>query len=47
MTLVTGIFGTNFALGEYQDWQPFYVMLGGMAVMAVGMLAFFRWRRWV
>jgi magnesium transporter len=46
-TLITGLFGTNFKLAEYDAWQPFYVMLVGMGVIAWGMLLFFRWRRWL
>ena len=29
MTVLSGIFGTNFALAEYEAWEPFYVMLAG------------------
>ena len=47
MTVLTGIFGTNFALAEYARWEPFYLMLGGLAAITVAMLAFFRWRRWL
>jgi magnesium transporter len=47
MTVLTGLFGTNFALGEYADWQGFYAMLATMGVIAVGMLMFFAWRRWL
>jgi len=47
MTVITGIFGTNFNLVEYHSWQPFYLMLAGMGLMALGMLAFFRWRDWL
>ena len=47
MTVITGMFGTNFALAEYGSWEPFYVMLAGMALITAGMLAFFRWRRWL
>jgi magnesium transporter len=47
MTVLTGIFGTNFALAEYQAWEPFYVMLGGMGLITAGLLAFFRRRRWL
>ena len=47
MSVVTGIFGTNFALSEYSSWQPFYLMLAGLACLALGMLIFFRWRRWL
>jgi magnesium transporter len=46
-TLITGLFGTNFKLAEYDAWQPFYVMLVGMGVIAWAMLLFFRWRRWL
>jgi magnesium transporter len=46
-TLITGLFGTNFKLAEYDSWQPFYVMLVGMGVIAWAMLVFFRWRRWL
>jgi magnesium transporter len=47
MTVVTGLFGTNFALAEYNAWQPFYVMLAGMGLLAAGMLAFMHWQRWL
>ena len=47
MSVVTGLFGTNFALAEYQYAEPFYVMLAGMGVLAAGMLAFMRWQRWL
>jgi magnesium transporter len=47
MTVITGVFGTNFHLGEYDFMEGFYVMLVGMAVMAAGMLVFFRWRKWL
>ena len=47
MTVLSGIFGTNFALAEYQDWRPFYVMLAGMAVITGALLAYFRRRRWL
>jgi magnesium transporter len=47
LSVVVGLFGTNFKLPEYESLAPFYVMLIGMVVMACGMLAFFRWRRWL
>ena len=46
MTVITGLFGTNFTLSEYGAWEPFYAMLAGMGLIAAGMLAFFHWRRW-
>jgi magnesium transporter len=47
MTLIVGLFGTNFKLAEYDAPEPFYVMLVGMAALAVSMLAYFRYRRWL
>ncbi|MGH2352612.1 MAG: CorA family divalent cation transporter, partial [Chloroflexota bacterium] len=47
MTVITGIFGTNFALTEYGRWEPFYVMLAGMGLVTAGLLVFFHWRRWL
>jgi magnesium transporter len=47
MTLIVGLFGTNFKLAEYETARPFYVMLAGMAVLAVGMLFYFRYRHWL
>jgi magnesium transporter len=47
MGVLSGIFGTNFALAEYQAWEPFYVMLAGMALLTAGLLVFFRRRRWL
>jgi Mg2+ and Co2+ transporter CorA len=47
MTVITGMFGTNFALVEYEAWQPFYLMLAGMGLTSAAMLVFFRWRRWI
>ena len=47
MTLIVGLFGTNFKLAEYETAEPFYVMLAGMAALAVGMLFYFRYRHWL
>jgi magnesium transporter len=47
MTLVVGLFGTNFKLAAYDAPGPFYVMLAGMGALAVGMLAYFHHRRWL
>jgi magnesium transporter len=47
MTVITGVFGTNFRMREYEFFSGFYVMLIGMAVLTIGMLAFFRWRKWL
>ncbi len=50
MTVITGLFGTNFKVPAFEDetlWPLYYVMLVGMGLVAVVMLAFFRWRRWL
>ena len=47
MTVITGVFGTNFKMAEYEFFEGFYVMLAGMALGTAGMLAFFKWRRWL
>ena len=31
MTVITGLFGTNFTLGEYGAWEPFYPSLDSVA----------------
>jgi magnesium transporter len=47
ITAISGLFGTNFKLGEYDRWEPFYVMLGGVGLIVAAMLAFFRRRGWL
>jgi magnesium transporter len=47
MTVITGVFGTNFKMAEYEFFEGFYVMLAGMVLGTVGMLSFFKWRRWL
>lgn len=47
LTVITGFFGMNVHIAGTQ--KPFYVwyILGGMAVLAISMLGFFRYRRWI
>jgi len=47
MTVITGIFGTNFKMGEYEFFEGFYAMMIGMAITTVGMLVYFRRRGWL
>ena len=47
MTVITGLYGTNFTMAEYSTWEGFYAMLTAMGAIALGMLAFFAWRRWL
>ncbi len=48
LTLITGIYGMNFAAMPALDHpRGFWGVLGGMGVLAVAMLWFFRRRRWL
>ena len=47
MTVISGLFGTNFKLPEYDATEPFYLMLAGMALLSTFMILFFRWKRWL
>ena len=49
MTLVAGIYGMNFHKGMPElDWEYGYPMaLGLMALLGVGSLLFFRWKKWL
>ena len=47
LTLISGIYGTNFENLPELGWQwGYFGMLGAMAVIALGLVAFFRWRKW-
>lgn len=47
LTLIAGIYGTNFENLPELGWQwGYFGMLGAMAVITLGLIAFFRWRRW-
>jgi magnesium transporter len=47
LTLISGIYGTNFENVPELGWQwGYFGMLGAMAIIALGLIAFFRWRRW-
>jgi len=47
LTFITGFFGMNVAFFDFNGRTAFWVSLGIMAVTVVGMLAFFRRRRWL
>ncbi|MGZ4292362.1 MAG: magnesium transporter CorA family protein, partial [Gaiellaceae bacterium] len=47
LTFLTGFFGMNVHFPGFNTWQAFWGSLGLMAVAIVGMLAFFRWKRWL
>jgi magnesium transporter len=47
LTLIAGIYGTNFENLPELGWQwGYFGMLGAMAVITLGLIAFFRWRKW-
>jgi magnesium transporter len=48
LTLISGIYGMNFKYLPGLDWNlGFFVVLGTMAVISVGMLLLFRWKKWL
>jgi magnesium transporter len=47
LTFITGFFGMNVHFPGFNGWDAFFASLGIMAVTVVGMLAFFRWKRWL
>ncbi|MBI5286690.1 MAG: magnesium and cobalt transport protein CorA, partial [Deltaproteobacteria bacterium] len=47
LTLITGIYGMNFAYMPFlQSPHGFFVTMGVMGIIAIGMLWFFKRRRW-
>jgi magnesium transporter len=46
LTVVTGLYGMNLLLPIADSTHAFWVVLGVMATIGIGMLAFFRFRRW-
>jgi magnesium transporter len=47
LTFLTGLFGMNVHFPGVNSVNDFYVSLGLMGVTIVGMLGFFRWKRWL
>src|SRR5947207_10231810 len=47
LTLITGIFGMNVHFPGYATMWAFWTIFAGMAVALVGMLVFFRLKRWL
>jgi magnesium transporter len=47
LTLITGFFGMNVHFPGYQSEAAFWGVLGAMVVALVGMLVFFRAKRWL
>src|SRR3954451_23832814 len=47
LTLISGIFGMNVRFPGFDTHAAFWVIVGVMAATIIGMLALFRWRRWL
>lgn len=48
LTFVVGVFGMNFEfMPELKAHYGYYATLLGMFVLAMGLLALFRWKRWI
>jgi magnesium transporter len=47
LTLMTGIFGMNVRFPGFGTSLAFWVLVGAMAVAAIGMVVFFRAKRWL
>jgi magnesium transporter len=47
LTFITGLFGMNVRFPGYNTVHGFLVTVGLMVVTVVGMLGFFRWKRWL
>jgi magnesium transporter len=47
LTLVTGVYGMNILLPVQEDPLAFAIIMGVMTTIAVGMLSYFRRRKWV
>jgi magnesium transporter len=47
LTLVTGFFGMNVRFPGFDGTTAFWVVAGFMLAMAVGLIAFFRYKRWL
>ena len=47
LTLISGIFGMNVGFPGEGTHAAFWIVVGAMVVTIVGMLGFFRWKRWL
>jgi len=47
LTLVTGLFGMNVGVPGEGELEAFWVLVSAMAIIGLGLLALFRWRRWL
>jgi magnesium transporter len=47
LTVITGVFGMNVLYPGEGAHTAFWVILGVMAAVLVGMIGFFRYKRWL
>ena len=47
LTFITGFFGMNVHFPGFNGWDAFFASVATMVVTVFGMLAFFRWKRWL
>jgi magnesium transporter len=47
LSFITGFFGMNVHFPGIGSWDSFFAAIGLMAATVIGMLAFFRWKRWL
>ena len=47
LTLITGIFGMNVHFPGFDSTAAFWAIVGFMAALGVGLVAFFRFKRWL
>jgi magnesium transporter len=47
LTFITGIFGMNVDFPGFGTTEAFWVIVGAMTTTLIGMVAFFRYKRWL
>ncbi len=47
LSFITGFFGMNVHFPGFNSWGAFLAAIGFMLATVAGMLAFFRWKRWL
>ena len=47
LTLIASVFGMNVRVPGEGSMEPFWILVGLMVGLGVGLLALFRWRRWL
>jgi magnesium transporter len=45
--VLAGVMGMNFKLSFFDNAQNFWIVIGAMGMLAVGILGFSHWRRWI